>query len=66
MHEPAQLVWLKQEDGATAWSLVDLPVAREALLWENVAGGVGLDMQCGRDEWEAVKGAKQWDREEGE
>lgn len=45
MHKPAQHVWLKQEDEATAWSLVDLPVAREALLWEDVAGVVGLDVQ---------------------
>lgn len=61
MHKLARHVWLKQEHEDKAWSLVNLAVAREALLWEKVAGGVGFGVQQGRDEWEAVKGAEQWD-----
>lgn len=62
MHKPAWHMWLKQEHEDKAWSLVNLNVAREAPLWEKVAGEVGFSVQQGRDEWEAVKGAKRWDR----
>lgn len=45
MHKLARHVWLKQEHEDKAWSLVNLALAREALLWEKVAGGVGFGAQ---------------------